>query len=252
MTTTTIVSMTVTPGRYPNERGLPRQAGSNGVLLTADTHSPEMTFRLTGVRVVLASVLFVSAGGFVLAAKAERSREAVGVASNAPEGSAAGEERNALGPRTPSTAPTIAGPATTSATIAAPATTSGAAAPEGSPEREAAERSQRAAAMTTPPTTSLSTTATPTIAPPTTVVTARSKTSGEKLLGVSTESSATTAAAVIVLLVSALVAVTVKERRAILGVAVVVGLLALLTPAKPSINMTKVEPRWWQPRPRWS
>lgn len=182
-----------------------------------------MRLRLTPVRVVLACVLVVSAGGFVLAARAERSREAAGVASNAPEGS---PEREAAERRESTTPTSIATP---EATIGAgPATTSALEAPEGSPEREAAERAGSATTLPTSSPSTASTASTLATSPSTTAAASSSNRSGEKLFGVDTESPAATAAGVVILLASALVAVTARASWALLAVALVVGVLALL------------------------
>jgi len=174
----------------------------------------------TPVRIALAALLVVSAGGFALAAREERSREAASAkAFGLPEGSPAREATERGVSTTIST--TIAAP---TATAPNPLT-----APEGSPEREAAERSQHGPPTSLSPTTMASPTSTPANVHPTaTTIASAPPMVGETLFGVRTESSAATALVVAVLLVGAISAVVARRRRTLLGIAAVVGALALL------------------------
>src|SRR5437879_2716120 len=111
-----------------------------------------MSHGLVRLRVVLAVLLALSAGGFALAAQVERSREkSAARVSTAPEGSVAREaaERGSS-----------AAPLPTATTGVAPTSVAPAAGPEGSPSREAAERSGRSESTPTAP-ASLPSTASP-------------------------------------------------------------------------------------------
>lgn len=141
------------------------------------------------VRIVLAVVLVLSAGGFAVAAHAERAKEAAAASGlSAPEGSAAREAAERGAPTTPTTSP----PATTATTAAATATTS------------------------SPPTTASTT--------PTT----SNRLVGETLFGVHTESSGTTAAGVAILLVAGAIVLLTGRRWVFVAVALIVAAFAFL------------------------
>jgi hypothetical protein len=186
------------------------------------------------LRAALAALLVLSAGGFALAARSERSQEAGSTTGlGGPEGSPAREaaERSASG-TVPTTAPNLTTvPEPVTSTTADPLT-----APEGSPEREAAERSHRTPLSAAVTTSSLSTGSAPTLsaalptgaATTTTTSAVHSHVVGEKLFGVRTESPAATAAAVVVLLTAALAAATSRRRVPLLGIAALAGAFAFL------------------------
>lgn len=195
------------------------------------------------VQVVLSVVFALSAGGFALAASAERSKEAgVSGGLTAPEGSAAREAAERGGQLTPTTArspsptPSTERPVQSSTTSISPTTLP----PEGSPAREASERAARTSTTVPPPTTAasiLSATGDPTTTAPTTSSPASTRApaskqgtrlSRETLFGVHTESAGATLAGVAPLLTAAVVVLLTRRRWAFMAVAALAGGFALL------------------------